>query len=109
MTKKFKQLREAMSPKSQASARAKTKVMMADMALSELRQAFELSQEEMARIMEVNQPAISKIEKNTDMFISTLRRFVEAVGGELEITARFNDELIRINQFKDMHKKSITP
>jgi DNA-binding XRE family transcriptional regulator len=105
MTKPFKQLRDKMSPEKQARAQAKTRVMLEEMALNELRQAFELSQEDMASRLNVKQPAISKIEKNTDMYISTLRRFIEAMGGELDISARFNDELIHINQFEDFRDK----
>jgi predicted transcriptional regulator len=104
MAKPFKQLRDKMSPERQVRAQAKTNVMLEEMALNELRQAFKLSQEEMANRLNVKQPAISKIEKNTDMYISTLRRFIEAMGGELDISARFNNELIHINQFKDIHK-----
>ena len=106
MAKAFKQLREKLSPERQARAQAKTNIMLTEMALNELRQAFELSQEEIAKRLKVNQPAISKIEKNTDMYISTLRRFIEAMGGELDITARFNNKQIRINQFEDIRRKT---
>ena len=106
MAKAFKQLREKMTPERQARAQAKTSAMLADMALNELRQALDLSQEEMAKILKVKQPAISKIEKNTDMYISTLRRYIKALGGELEISARFNNEQININQFEDLHRKT---
>jgi transcriptional regulator with XRE-family HTH domain len=106
MAKAFKKLREKLSPERQFRAQTKTNVMLTEMALNELRQACELSQEEIAKILNVKQPAISKIEKNTDMYISTLRRFIEAMGGELDISARFNNQHIRINQFEDIHKKS---
>ena len=102
MAKPFNKLREKMSPERQARARAKTEAMLSDMALGELRQAFDLSQEQIGIMMKINQPAVSKIEKNTDMFINTLRRYIEAVGGELEITARFADKRIRINQFEEI-------
>ena len=39
--------------------------------------------------MTVGQPAVAKLEKRTDMHVSNLRRYVEALGGTLEITARF--------------------
>jgi transcriptional regulator with XRE-family HTH domain len=104
MAKKFKQLKKKMSAEAQERAQIKTQVMATDMALAELRQAFNLSQEEMANVMKLKQPAISKIEKNTDMFISTLRRYIEAMGGELNITARFDDQEIRISQFEELHR-----
>ncbi len=103
MTKKFKQLKEKMSPEAQKRARIKTEVMLQEMMLAEVRQAIELSQEDMANAMNLQQPAISKIEKNTDMYISTLRRYIEALGGELDITARFNGKKVRINQFEQLH------
>jgi hypothetical protein len=43
--------------------------------------------------------SISKLERRADMYISTLRDFVRAMGGDLEITARFPDGEVRINQF----------
>ena len=103
MAKKFKQLKEKMSPEAQKRARIKTEVMLQEMMLAEVRQAIELSQEDMANAMNLQQPAISKIEKNTDMYISTLRRYIEALGGELDITARFNGKKVRINQFEQLH------
>ena len=42
-----------------------------------------------------------------DMYISTLRRFVEAMGGELEIRAHFSDGDVRINQFEDLEEKQL--
>ncbi len=105
MAKKLKQLEEKMSPESLSRSQAKAEAMMTAMALAELRQALKLSQEDIAAAMKINQPAVSKIEKNTDMFINTLRRYIEAMGGELDITARFNDREIRINQFECAQKK----
>jgi len=104
MAKKFKQLKEKMSPEAQKRARVKTEVMMQEMMLAEIRQAVDLSQEEIANVMKLQQPAVSKIEKNTDMYISTLRRYIEALGGELDITARFNDNEIHISQFEQLHR-----
>jgi len=76
--------------------------MLADVALDELRRARELSQEELARTLGVNQASISKLERRTDMYLSTLRKYVEALGGELEIRAHFRECSVRITQFADM-------
>ncbi len=97
-----------MSPEAQALAAIKTRALLSSMALTELREALELSQAEIANVMELQQPAISKIEKNTDMYISTLRRYIEAMGGQLEIKAKFSDNEININQFKDVRVSSKT-
>ncbi len=72
------------------------------MPLQELRRARQLSQEQLARELGATQPEISKIEHRTDMYVSTLRRFVEAMGGELEIIARFPDGTIEITQFHEL-------
>ena len=53
--------------------------------LKALRQLAERSQEEMAATLKIKQPSVHKIEKQTDLYLSTLRRFVEAAGGTLEL------------------------
>lgn len=63
-------------------------VKLAEMPLNELRQARGLSQKMLAEVLHVQQPSIAKIEKRTDMYISTLRRHIEAMGSELEVVAR---------------------
>ena len=78
----------------------------AEMALAELRQARERSQEELARVLKVNQPAVAKLEKRTDMYVSNLRRYVEALGGKLEITARFPEASVTIANFGELGKRT---
>ena len=53
--------------------------------LKALRQLAERSQEEMAVVLKIKQPSVHKIEKQTDLYLSTLRRYVEAAGGTLEL------------------------
>ena len=79
MAKKFNDLRAKMTPESQARAVAKTEAMLAEMPLDELRQARGLSQKMLAEILHVQQPAIAKMEKRTDMYLSTLRSHIEAM------------------------------
>ena len=109
MAKKFRDLRAKMSPVAQERARQKTDQMLAELALSELRLARHLSQEQLAVELDVRQPAVAKLEKKTDMYISSLRRFIEAMGGKLEITASFPDGSVRINQFEELDDKNQTP
>lgn len=101
MAKPFRSLRDKMAPEARAAAARKTQAMLRDMPLQELRQARQLSQEQLAAILQVKQASISKLERRTDMYISTLRHFIEAMGGELEIMAKFPDGVIRITQFQD--------
>ena len=70
------------------------------MPLQELRRALDLTQQQVAAALGINQVAVSKMEGQTDMYVSTLRRFVEAMGGELRIVARFPQGAVEINQFK---------
>ncbi len=102
MTKKFANLRAQMSPASQARAEAKAQAMLTEMPLNELRQARGLSQKMLAEVLHVQQPSIAKIEKRADMYISTLRSHIEAMGGQLEIVARFPDGAIKISNFEEI-------
>jgi DNA-binding XRE family transcriptional regulator len=77
---------------------------MAEMPLAELRRARELTQQQIARNLEVNQAWVSKVERQMDMYVSTLRSYVEAMGGELEIIARFQDGAVRLRQFEDLER-----
>jgi predicted transcriptional regulator len=63
--------------------------MLSELPLNELRQARRLSQKMLADVMHIQQPSIAKIEKRADMYISTLRSRIEAMGGELEVVARY--------------------
>lgn len=103
MARKFAELRAKLSDESRARAEAKTRKILAEMALDELREARKLTQEQLGNLFHVKQPAIAKIEKRTDMYISTLRGIIKAMGGELEIRAVFPDGDVRINQFEQLN------
>lgn len=102
MAKKFADLRAKMTPESRARSEAKAQAMLAEMPLNELRQARGLSQKMLAQLLHVQQPAIAKMEKRTDMYLSTLRSHVEAMGGELEVVARFPDGAVKISNFSEL-------
>ncbi|MEI6790427.1 MAG: XRE family transcriptional regulator [Myxococcaceae bacterium] len=100
MARPFQELEDKMSPKARAAAEVKANQMLAEMPMQELRQAKHLSQERMAEILETKQANVSQIERRTDMYISTLRSYIEAMGGQLKIIAHFPDGDISINQFQ---------
>jgi DNA-binding transcriptional regulator YiaG len=100
MAKSFETLRGRMTQATQARARNRKVRMMKDMALHQLRSARELTQGALAEQLNLEQPAVSKLERRTDMYVSTLRRYIEAMGGELEIIAHFPEGNVRINQFE---------
>ena len=102
MTKKFAELRAQMTPQAQESAMSSARAMLAEMPLNELRQARGLSQKMLAEVLRVQQPSIAKMEKRTDMYLSTLRSHIEAMGGELDVVARFPDGAVRISNFSDL-------
>ena len=102
MAKKFSELRIKMSPDSRERSDAIAQVMLAEMPLNELRQARGLSQKMLADVLHVQQPSIAKLEKRTDMYISTLRSHIEAMGGELEVVAKFPDGSIKIRNIAEL-------
>jgi ribosome-binding protein aMBF1 (putative translation factor) len=99
MAKKFSGLEEAMAPASRARSDAQFHALLKDMPLHELRRARGLSQQNLADVLHVGQPAIAKLEHRADMYISTLRSHIEAMGGVLEIVARFPDGSVNIRNF----------
>src|SRR5438445_9162913 len=106
MAKNFKNLRDKMSPALRERARELAKKYRAEMALDELREAREMTQVHLAKILGVNQAAVSKLERRTDMYVSTLQGFVKAMGGELKITAKFPEGTVEISQFEDVKKSA---
>jgi transcriptional regulator with XRE-family HTH domain len=104
MAKPFNNLKQKMSPEALARAEKRAKTMLDEMPLNELRAARLLTQESIAKSLGINQAAVSKMERRADMYISTLRDFIAAMGGELEITARFPDGAVKIQQFEDDEK-----
>lgn len=105
--KKFRDLAaRTMTTSSRARAAARTSEMIAAMPLQELRRTRELSQAQLARSLDTTQPEVSKIESRADMYVSTLRSYIEAMGGMLDIVASFPDGDVRISQF---HEVGATP
>jgi transcriptional regulator with XRE-family HTH domain len=72
------------------------------MTLNQLREARQLTQVRLAGVLKINQGAVSMMEKRTDMYVSTLRNYIEAMGGELKITAEFPEGAIQIEQFENV-------
>ena len=101
----FKELQKRMTPEARRLADANYRQLVQEMALDELRAARDLTQEELARTLGVNQPAISRLERKADMYVSTLANFVKAMGGKLEIHAVFPDGEVRISQFSELGKR----
>lgn len=106
----FNQLRDSLSPEGRAKAASLTGAMERDLSLTELRRARAMTQDQLAADLHVGQASIAKLERRTDMYLSTLRRFVEAMGGELEIVARFPDQqLVRLRGLGELAEADPAP
>ncbi len=103
MAKKFTELQAKMSPASQARAAARAEAMLVEMQLRELRKARQATQVDVAKAMNVEQAAVSKLERRDDMYVSTLREYVKALGGELKLVASFPDAEIQVHPFEPAH------
>jgi len=106
MAKNFKELQAKMSQERRARNEAAAAKMIDEMALDELREARDLTQEQLARLLHVNQAAVSKMERRADMYITTLQGVIKAMGGRLEIRAVFPNGVVCISQFQDLRKRA---
>jgi len=104
MAKNFKLLQARMSPEALARSEANAEAMIREMTLADLREAKKLTQNQLAKKMHVNQAAVSKIERRADMYVSTLQRMIEKLGGKLEIRAQFPHGDVRISQFRTIRR-----
>ena len=89
-----------MSPESRARSDARYRQLRAEMPLQTLRKALELTQQPVAATLGLHPVALSKMEGQTDLYVSTRRRLVEAMGGARRIVARFPQGAIEINPFQ---------
>ena len=100
MAKSFSTLRANMTTERRTRNEQRMQELVEGIALQELRQALNLTQEQVAQIMQMNQAAVSKMEHQSDMYISTLQKFVSAMGGHLKLVASFPEREVVLNQFK---------
>ena len=100
MAKTFRELRAKMSPAAQARSAARAEATLVEMQLQELRKSRDVTQVDLAKVMKVEQAAVSKLERREDMYVSTLRDYVKALGGELKLVASFPDAEIQVHPFE---------
>lgn len=99
MAKSFKTLMEKMPAERRARIDARVQEALEEIALQQLRQSLNLTQEQVAEVMQSNQATVSKLERQSDMYISSLQKFVTALGGKLKLVASFPDKEVVIGQF----------
>jgi transcriptional regulator with XRE-family HTH domain len=91
MARNFKELQAKMDPARRSENQRRVRDELQRMALDELRSAKQLTQADMAEMLDVPQSSISRIERRADMYLSTLRNYIHAMGGALQIQAVFPD------------------
>jgi predicted transcriptional regulator len=105
MAKKWSEIRRKHAPEVEERISGKVKAAAKVMALYQLRQARKRTQVELAKALKINQGAVSTVEKRTDMYVSTLRNYVKAMGGNLKILAEFPEGTVEIDQFESAKRK----
>jgi predicted transcriptional regulator len=100
----FNKLKKSMSAQSQERIQKKIKQLQQDMALAEVRKAMSLTQVDLAEMLHIKQAAVARLENRTDMYISSLRKYITALGGELDIVARFPEGDVHIQNLHDLHQ-----
>lgn len=98
---KWSELESKMSPEARAEVDRRVQEELKQMPLHELRAARRLTQQQLARTLDMTQAAVSQMEKRTDMYLSTLENFVEAMGGHLEMHAVFPDGSVKLTFDQD--------
>jgi DNA-binding transcriptional regulator YiaG len=102
MAKNFRELRAGMSAAAKAVSAAEHRRLVEEMSLHQLRKARELTQAKIAGDLHMGQGDVSKLERRTDMYVSTLASYLQAVGADLEIRAVFPDgRAVKITQFSE--------
>ncbi len=96
---KFSELKESLGADRLKQVEAKTKMMLVEMLLPEIRKHSGLTQKEVATVLGISQPSLSKIENQDDMQIGTLSKLIQALGGKLEIIAHLPHGDCRLTQF----------
>jgi DNA-binding XRE family transcriptional regulator len=102
MAHKWRDIRGTFSPEQEAMIEQQVKDAAGVMTLYQLREARSLTQVNLAKVLEVNQGAVSRMEKRTDMYVSTLRSYIQAMGGQLQVKAIFPEGEVEIEQFGSM-------
>ena len=106
MAKKFAELRKKMTPERRARNKAGTDAMLLEMSLQEIRQQMSgLSQEDVARLLDVTQGYVSRLERQKDLSVRRLHDFVSTLGGEIEILAKFPEgKQVKVTQFDNLEE-----
>jgi transcriptional regulator with XRE-family HTH domain len=106
MATKWRDIRKTLSPEAEERIRQSVIDAAGVMTLYQLREAKQMTQVSLATVLQVNQGAVSRLEKRTDMYVSTLRSYIQAMGGQLQVKAIFPEGEVEIDQFEKIPKPS---
>ena len=95
----FDELTKDFTPERRARVDARKAALRAAMPLHELRRARAMTQKAVGDALKVKQPAVAKLERRADMYVSNLRAYIEAMGGRLNIVAEFPQGSVVITNF----------
>ena len=104
MAKNWKDVRKQLGPEREARIRARVHDEIGRLSLNQLREARSLTQTSLAELLGIPQGGISRLERRTDMYVSTLRNYIRAMGGDLKIIAVFPNGAVEISQFQDVEQ-----
>ena len=97
----FDELTKNLTSERRGRIDARKAELRASMPLHELRQARAMTQRAVGDVLKVKQPAVAKLERRTDMYVSNLRSYIEAMGGQLNIVAEFPQGSVVITNFSE--------
>ena len=103
----FSELTKDFTPERRQRIAEMKSELLAEMPLHELRRARALTQGDMAKMLKVNQPAVSKLEQRADIYVSSLRSYIEAAGGKLKIVAEFPEGEVAITNFSEAGESEV--
>jgi plasmid maintenance system antidote protein VapI len=110
MAKSFDALvRRTTTKTTRDKAARRTRELLGEMVLAEIRKLSGKTQRDVAGALGIRQPTLSKLENQPDMQVTTLQRIVRALGGELDLIARFPSADVRIGQFRGRAKGTRPP
>ena len=102
----FRELTRDIAPERRRRIDQMKRELLAEMPLHELRRARALTQKDLAETLHVTQPAIAKLEQRADVYVSSLRSYIEAVGGRLRIVAEFPEGEVAITNFAEVGEEA---
>jgi hypothetical protein len=99
-TKPFNELRQHMTPERRAKNKTRAKLALLHLALLELQESLEVTQENKENNLDTLQSALSQLESQEDIQVSTLSSYIKTLGGSLKLVANFPDEEIVLAKFE---------